>query len=142
MLGEKMQITLLLILITLSDMNLVDCTKLKFDAEDRAYLNTNDNLFNSKCETFHINGIKAIENNYINGLLDGNSFMWHSNGELQLKSQYAKGKRIGKFITFYPNGKVESETVYAENEKIESMIKYNDAGEILIKNKRLNDSQD
>ena len=65
--GEiKMKITILLMSITSNflHMNVVDCTNLKFDEKERAYLNTKENLYTGKCETFHKNGIKAIENNY------------------------------------------------------------------------------
>jgi antitoxin component YwqK of YwqJK toxin-antitoxin module len=129
----KITVFTILIFLFLSNSSVVDCSKLKFDEEERAYLKTSNNLFNGKCESFHQNGVKAIENNYKNGLLEGVCYMWHPNGKFQLKSQYLSGKRIGKFISFYANGKIESETEYGDNERMLKMIRYKETGEILIK---------
>lgn len=125
----------LALLFLLANMPTVDCTKLKYDDDDKAYLDDPKKLFTGKCECFHANGKKSLENNYKEGELDGKSYIWYPDGKIQLESRYLKGRRVGLFTTYYPTGKKESETLYGNGnqEKMIKLVKWKENGEIELK---------
>ena len=112
-------------------MEIIPCVALKYDEDEKAYLNTPEHLFTGKCLSYFGNGQKMMENNYQQGVLHGESYLWYLNGKVWLKSQYKRGNRIGLFVTYFENGSKETETLYGMNEKILSEKQWNESGEII-----------
>ena len=66
----------------------------------------------TKIITYHKNGNKQEEVFSINGLLDGEAFIYYPSGKLENKSFFKNGKREGESLTYYENGKLKKKILY------------------------------
>ena len=71
----------------------------------------------TKIITYHKNGNKQEEVFTINGLLDGEAFIYYPSGKLENKSFFKDGKREGESLTYYENGKLKKKILYKNGMK-------------------------
>ena len=72
---------------------------------------------NGIVKTYHDNGKLKTSINYVDGVKDGQSYLYFEDGEtILLELPYVKGKREGVSKKYYENGKLYTETSYQNNE--------------------------
>ena len=74
-------------------------------------------IYNGIYQTWHDNGKKEIECNFVNGKKNGLYQEWHKNGEIYRKSNYVNGEIDGLFQQWYSNGQIETECSYMNGKK-------------------------
>ena len=84
----------------------------------------------TKIITYHKNGNKQEEVFSINGLLDGEAFIYYPSGKLENKSFFKDGKREGESLTYYENGKLKKKILYKNGMKNGIAIVYYENGMI------------
>ena len=84
----------------------------------------------TKIITYHKNGNKQEEVFSINGLLDGEAFIYYPSGKLENKSFFKDGKREGESLTYYENGKLKKKILYKNGMKNGIAIIYYENGMI------------
>ena len=84
----------------------------------------------TKIITYHKNGNKQEEVFSINGLLDGEAFIYYPSGKLENKSFFKDGKREGESLTYYENGKLKKKILYKNGMKNGIAIAYYENGMI------------
>ena len=84
----------------------------------------------TKIITYHKNGNKQEEVFSINGLLDGEAFIYYPSGKLENKSFFKNGKREGESLTYYENGKLKKKILYKNGMKNGIAIVYYENGMI------------
>ena len=84
----------------------------------------------TKIITYHKNGNKQEEVFSINGLLDGEAFIYYPSGKLENKSFFKDGKREGESLTYYENGKLKKKILYKNGMKNGFAIVYYENGMI------------
>ena len=84
----------------------------------------------TKIITYHKNGNKQEEIFSINGLLDGEAFIYYPSGKLENKSFFKDGKREGESLTYYENGKLKKKILYKNGMKNGIAIVYYENGMI------------
>ena len=84
----------------------------------------------TKIITYHKNGNKQEEVFSINGLLDGEAFIYYPSGKLENKSFFKDGKREGESLTYYENGKLKKKILYKNGMKNGFAIAYYENGMI------------
>ena len=84
----------------------------------------------TKIITYHKNGNKQEEVFSINGLLDGEAFIYYPSGKLENKSFFKDGKREGESLTYYENGKLKKKNLYKNGMKNGIAIVYYENGMI------------
>ena len=84
----------------------------------------------TKIITYHKNGNKQEEVFSINGLLDGEAFIYYPSGKLENKSFFKNGKREGESLTYYENGKLKRKNLYKNGMKNGIAIVYYENGMI------------
>ena len=84
----------------------------------------------TKIITYHKNGNKQEEVFSINGLLDGEAFIYYPSGKLENKSFFKVGKREGESLTYYENGKLKKKILYKNGMKNGIAIIYYENGMI------------
>lgn len=72
--------------------------------------------------------LKFVDN-YDNGKLNGNSFIYYPNGEIKQKIFFKNGLKQGKCTGYYKNGEIEYYVIYKKN-KVLLFIKFLSNGEI------------
>ena len=70
-----------------------------------------------KTVTYHSNGNKQLEGEYLGGKAHGKWTEWHENGNKMSIKEYNKGVKKGSWLEWYENGKKKSEKEYKENKK-------------------------
>ena len=82
----------------------------------------------TKIITYHKNGNKQEEVFSINGLLDGEAFIYYPSGKLENKSFFKDGKREGESLTYYENGKLKKKILYKNGMRNGFAIAYYENG--------------
>ena len=96
----------------------------------------------AKIITYHKNGNKQEEVFSINGLLDGEAFIYYPSGKLENKSFFKDGKREGESLTYYENGKLKKKILYKNGMKNGIAIVYYENGMIEEKAYFVNDKKE
>jgi antitoxin component YwqK of YwqJK toxin-antitoxin module len=78
--------------------------------------------------TYHENGQKAREENYLDGQLDGLSTIWRDNGEKWMEGHWSKGKKFGLWTSWHENGRKQSEGHYKDDRPEGEWISYPEEG--------------
>ena len=63
------------------------------------------------------NGSVYMEEEYENGIRNGEKRIWYLNGQQKLKETYFNGKLNGKKIEWYENGQQKTEKTFVEGEE-------------------------
>lgn len=71
-----------------------------------------DGKYNGTFSQFHDNGIKAVEQHYVNNVAQGEDTGWYQTGKLMYSGQYSDGKQDGKWVHFFMDGTKQSESNY------------------------------
>jgi len=82
----------------------------------------------TKIITYHKNGNKQEEVFSINGLLDGEAFIYYPSGKVENKSFFKDGKREGESLTYYENGKLKKKILYKNGMRNGFAIAYYENG--------------
>ena len=82
----------------------------------------------TKIITYHKNGNKQEEVFAINGLLDGEAFIYYPSGKVENKSFFKDGKREGESLTYYENGKLKKKILYKNGMRNGFAIAYYENG--------------
>ena len=93
----------------------------------------------TKIITYHKNGNKQEEVFSINGLLDGEAFIYYPSGKLENKSFFKDGKREGESLTYYENGKLKKKILYKNGVRNGEAAEYYESGIIKQKAYFIND---
>ena len=93
----------------------------------------------TKIITYHKNGNKQEEIFSINGLLDGEAFIYYPSGKLENKSFFKDGKREGESLTYYENGKLKKKILYKNGVRNGEAAEYYESGIIKQKAYFIND---
>jgi len=71
---------------------------------------------------------KVIEENYVNGALEGVVKSFYTNGKLLKSEEYKAGKKTGEVIMYAPNGKIVSRKSFSNGKKDGSFVEYDSEG--------------
>ena len=85
----------------------------------------------TKIITYHKNGNKQEEVFSINGLLDGEAFIYYPSGKLENKSFFKDGKREGESLTYYENGMIEEKAYFVDDKKENERLYYDKKGNLI-----------
>ena len=81
-----------------------------FDKKDWKYIKMKDGRFSS----FHSNGSKKEEGDYIKGIQTGHWTFWHENGELKRDGSYYNGEMDGIWVEYAADGNSIQRSRYNE----------------------------
>ena len=85
---------------------------------------------NGELKSFHGNGVISSIENYQEGKLSGVSTKFYDNGKIFEDTTYANGKIDGQFARYFPDGNLMEECSYANGKKQGICITYNPDGSI------------
>lgn len=68
--------------------------------------------------SYHPNGNKQSENEYVNGVLNGKTYTTFPNGQIMYIGYYTDGKYDGQWIYYKENGELSKEVFYDNGEVI------------------------
>ena len=77
----------------------------------------NSLLFSGVAFSRYSNGNVYMEEEYENGIRNGEKRIWYLNGKQKLKETYLNGKLNGRKIEWYENGQQKTERTYLEGEE-------------------------
>jgi hypothetical protein len=77
-----------------------------------------DNILRKK-KHFYKNGNKWCEENFLNGVFDGEFLKWYEDGNVMTKEYFINGKKEGKQFYYNKNGTKTRELFYKDGKKLE-----------------------
>jgi antitoxin component YwqK of YwqJK toxin-antitoxin module len=93
---------------------------------------------------YYENGIKKIKCNYKpvvsytkkhqKSIYNGPYIQYNNNGTIAIKGNYINDKKDGQFITYHINGNIKSIENYEEGDRLSNHSRYDNKGELKIKN--------
>ncbi len=89
-------------------------------------------LKNGELKSFHGNGETSSVENYKEGKLSGVSTKFYDNGQIFEDASYINGKMNGQFVRYFSDGNLMEECSYANGEKNGICITYNPDGSIKL----------
>ncbi len=69
--------------------------------------------------SYHPNGNKQSENEYVNGVLHGKTYTTYPNGQIMYIGYYSEGKYDGQWVYYTPEGELSKEVLYKKGEIIQ-----------------------
>ena len=69
----------------------------------------NNGINNGEKKIWYINGKQKLKETYLNGKLHGDKIEWYENGNMKTKTNYEDGEEKGLYIEWFENGKKKLE---------------------------------
>ena len=79
--------------------------------------NYTDGVLDGNRKIFYANGNVEISEIYKNGILEGNYIAYHTNGQEMLKANYIDGSMQGLVTTFFDDGNIKEEVTFIDGEE-------------------------
>ena len=90
----------------------------------------NGQKFSGRCKTYYQDGKLNSEQEYKNGLDNGEWIFYYYNGNVETKGTFLEGKRNGKWLFYHENGKIKLEAEYKLGDKVGRWVEYDTNGEV------------
>jgi antitoxin component YwqK of YwqJK toxin-antitoxin module len=88
------------------------------DGAIKARIPLNKGIRSGKANTYHPNGSKKTERNYVNNKVDGLSKAWYENGNLESEETIRNGLRHGYKKSYYESGEKKEVVLYEDGSPV------------------------
>ena len=83
--------------------------------------------------TWHPNGQKSFEGQFVNGEPSGEFKWWYANGQPQIRGMYDNGASVGEWVWWHPNGMKMIQGSYESGKQVGQWSKWETDGSLVLR---------